>query len=452
VNPARSHPPTADAGAQRAARKVFDETFSRIWLALARYDIPHQDRYDLAHDILLAALESWPRYDAARGEAAVWLNGIIRNHLLRYTERRAKERRRFVPAEGDEDAETIETADTARDALELLMYDEKRRLAHQLYREIPFELLSVLIDHDLDELTLKEVADRHQIPVSTAHDRYNAALRKLRAALKRWEAKHRDRGVLVLPLAVADLLDADRAVPDAPDGVREHMWQRFSRAVMPGNEGDGAQPRGDGPRPVPASTPSDAIQAVQRPGDPSRPDMKVPASFGPGMVLPVLGALIVGLIGGAGIHAAATRPPAPRDDAPALVVPMPPAASEHEAAPSVLVSAAPRGARSAAVPTSTGRAGPVPVDSETLLREEAAFDTARAAFVQGNMAAAINALAIHARDFPRGQHAPERDKMWIDALLGSGRKEEACRRAEVFRRMYPRSAYLSALETPCPAR
>ena len=138
--------------------------------------------------------------------------------------------------------------------------------------------------------------------------------------------------------------------------------------------------------------------------------------------------------------------------APALVVPVPPAASEQEAAPSVLVSAAPRGARSAAVPTSTGRAGPVPVDSETLLREEAAFDTARAAFVQGNMAAAINALAIHARDLPRGQHAPERDKMWIDALLGSGRRDEACRRAEVFRRMYPRSAYLSALETPCPAR
>ena len=27
--------------------------------------------------------------------------------------------------------------------------------------------------------------------------------------------------------------------------------------------------------------------------------------------------------------------------------------------------------------------------------------------------------------------------MWIDALLGSGRKEEACRRAEVFRRTYP---------------
>jgi hypothetical protein len=92
------------------------------------------------------------------------------------------------------------------------------------------------------------------------------------------------------------------------------------------------------------------------------------------------------------------------------------------------------------------------MDSETLLREEVAFDTARAAFVQGNMDATINALVVHARDFPRGQHAPERDKMWIDALLRSGRQEEGCRRVEGFRKAYPRSGYLPALESACPAK
>jgi RNA polymerase sigma factor (sigma-70 family) len=359
VNPARSPQPRLDAETQRVTRKVFDEVFSRIWLALARYDLPLHDCYDLAQDILLAALESWPRYEAARGEPAVWLNGIIRHHLLRYQERQRTQRRRFVSRDAFDDepeGERAQALDTARDALEQLMFDEKRRLAHQLYQELPFDLLSVLIDHDLDELTLREVAERHEIPISTAHDRYNVALRKLRAALKRWEAKHRDRGVFVLPFTVDALLDADRAIPDAPADVRAHMWRRFSQASMP--DGPGSEPRDQDDPPAPAP--------LRRARPPSLPEaelprsgVKVPASAGLAGALPVLGALLVGLVGGAGIHAAASRPPsqATPEAASAGVVSSTFPMQAQLATPASAVSVAPAVPRSPAAPASTGRGG-----------------------------------------------------------------------------------------------
>ena len=455
MNPARTHLPTqTDADARRAAREVFDAIVSRIWLALARHDIPHHDRHDLAQDILLAAIESASRFDPALGEPWAWLYGILHNHLLRYRERRARERHRFVPAYEDEGAEPDAMADPAWDALELLMFDEKRRLAHQLYREIPFELLTVLIAHDLDELTLREIAEQQGVSISTVHDRYNAAHRKLQAAFKRWQAKHRNRGVLVLPLGVAALLDADRTVPDVPDGVREHLWQRFSRAAVPAQGGESARLRGDDRRPSPISSAAGGLERAGAAMDPAEQNGKRAPSFKLASSLPVLGALAVGLVGGAGIHAALTRAPASaaHDEAPVPAGSTAFAAVEQAAAPSISAKTAASAARSSTAPPSAGRAGPVAVDSEMLLREEAAFDTARAAFVQGNMAAAIGALALHARDFPRGQHAPERDKMWIDALIGLGRKDEACTRAESFRRAYPRSGYLPAIEASCPAR
>lgn len=454
MNPARSHSPKVGQNARRDARKVFDEVFSRIWLALGRHDIPHPDRCDLVQDILLAALESTASYDPARGEPPAWLYGIIQNHLLRYRDRRTRERRRFVPADGDGELEREETAGTARDALELLMFDERRRLAHQLYREIPFEQLSVLIDHDIEELTLREIAEQRGLPISTIHDRYNAAFRKLQAALKRWEAKHRERGVLVLPLSVEALLDADRTVPDAPDEVREHMWQRFSRALeLPQDGGGGRHVEDDGLRP-PMSAPPPVTESAGPADKAVVQGIKTPAFLGAMRLLPVIGALVVGLVGGGAIMAALghARAPAGHDDAPSSVVSAAVTISEQAAAPSAPASMAPPAVRPAAAPASSGRAGPVPVDSEALLREEAAFDTARAAFIQGNMAVAIQALADHARDFPRGQHAAERDKMWIDALIALGNKDEACKRAESFRRAYPRSGYLSTIEASCPGK
>ena len=454
MNPARFHPPKTGQDARRDARKIFDEIFSRIWLALDRYDIPRNDRSDLAQDILLAALESADRYDPARGAPLAWLQGIIHNHMLRYWERQAKERRRFVPADQGDGAEPDETADTARGALELLMFDEKRRLAHQLYREIPFEQLSVLIDHDLEELTLQEIAEQRGVSISTIHDRYNAAHRKLQAALQRWEAKHRERGVLVLPLSVKALLAADRVVPDAPEDVRDHMWRRFSQAVGPAQGRDGGRPAGDDGRRPRASAPPPPIEGPGPIDKAVVQGIKGPESWGAMRALPTIGALVVGLVGGGAI-VAALRPahaPAARDEAPSAAVSAAVTISEQATVPSAPASKAPPIALSAATPASAGRAGPIPVDSEALLREEAAFDTARTAFMQGNMIKAIDALAVHARNFPRGQHAAERDKMWIDALLALGDKDEACKRADRFRRTYPGRGALPAVGARCPAK
>jgi len=73
------------------------------------------------------------------------------------------------------------------------------------------------------------------------------------------------------------------------------------------------------------------------------------------------------------------------------------------------------------------------------------LDRARAAIAHANYAEAIAMLRQHARHFAHGSLAEERDAMWILALVRSGTRPT--RRAATFRRRYPQSIYLQAIDT-----
>jgi TolA-binding protein len=95
---------------------------------------------------------------------------------------------------------------------------------------------------------------------------------------------------------------------------------------------------------------------------------------------------------------------------------------------------------------------PVSADNADFAAEQTAFDTARAAFTQGNMTAAIQALERHAHRYPRGRNASERDRLWIDALLSAGRAAEACQRVASFRRAHPKADDVERLGELCSMR
>jgi outer membrane protein assembly factor BamD (BamD/ComL family) len=105
------------------------------------------------------------------------------------------------------------------------------------------------------------------------------------------------------------------------------------------------------------------------------------------------------------------------------------------------VAAAPGASASAA------GADPAPLSREESLRaERAILDVARTAVGRGQGAAALAALDRHAHDFPRGRLSEEREGMIIQALLMSGRSPEARSRLERFRKSFPRSMMLPALD------
>lgn len=72
---------------------------------------------------------------------------------------------------------------------------------------------------------------------------------------------------------------------------------------------------------------------------------------------------------------------------------------------------------------------------------------AQAAYTRREFSGALALLAEHARRFPRGHLAEERDALRVRSLLGAGRVEEAHRAALIFRMRFPRSVLLPRVDS-----
>ncbi|WP_394835165.1 hypothetical protein LVJ94_52570 [Pendulispora rubella] len=81
-----------------------------------------------------------------------------------------------------------------------------------------------------------------------------------------------------------------------------------------------------------------------------------------------------------------------------------------------------------------------------ITREREVLDAARAALARGRPEDAIAAAERHAQKWPRGYLVEEREAVLIQALALGGRRDEAERRANTFRKAYPQSILLPAID------
>ena len=140
--------------------------------------------------------------------------------------------------------------------------------------------------------------------------------------------------------------------------------------------------------------------------------------------------------------------------------PEPPPASSRPEMPTPIVArsvpsapdrtAMPPPIRIAAAPPTTGNP-PAPPSSTygrdaDLAAERSLIDIARTALARGQAAAALDAAKRHARRFPRGQLAEERESVWIQALVATNDRDEARSRAARFRSTFPDSIFLPIVE------
>lgn len=117
-------------------------------------------------------------------------------------------------------------------------------------------------------------------------------------------------------------------------------------------------------------------------------------------------------------------------------VPLAPSASAPLPEPSRLPPVA-----TVAVPIATAGT-PAPVPSETAL-----LDRGHQALRSQNPAAALAAAEEHARAYPRGTFAQEREVIAIEALVALGRRPEAAKRAARFRAAFPGSAHQARIDS-----
>lgn len=206
-----------------------------------------------------------------------------------------------------------------------------------------------------------------------------------------------------LPELARRLLDAERAPPEPPAEVRDRMAARMGPLFV-GTAVAAGLVAADV-----AGLASDGATLASASGGVGKTTMALLLQSKLAVAALAFG---VGAGAGAGMHAVATAPPAPtvavtasafREPPPRSAAPLP---QLPEPKPSASVSASTSGA-----PSASSVAPAAPTGSGALKRERSLIDTARMAILRGDKAAALRALDSHAREFPDGQHASERDAL-----------------------------------------
>ena len=97
-----------------------------------------------------------------------------------------------------------------------------------------------------------------------------------------------------------------------------------------------------------------------------------------------------------------------------------------------------------------GRPARVAGDPDPFTAELELLQRAHAGYTRRDFSGALTLIAEHARRFPRGHLAEQREALRVRSLAGSGRSEEAHRAAVAFAARFPRSVLLPSVENSGP--
>jgi hypothetical protein len=238
--------------------------------------------------------------------------------------------------------------------------------------------------------------------------------------------------------------------PAAPSGARARLSAALNLSGPPGGPSDGSRKSGEAPR---ANAQDVSVPTA------SAPLAKVAATVNLGWIL---GSAGVAAVAGA-LLATSARPPAdharntsPRANSASSAQAMP--LSQKASAPPIVSAPvaraetnAPAGDLAGVVPAPIAEPLGAPVENvkgdkrrepdPSLAAERRMLDAARAALVAGDPKTGLERVGRHAKQFPRGVLAEERDALFIDALVASGRYDDARRRGDGFRARYPGSLF-----------
>ena len=221
-------------------------------------------------------------------------------------------------------------------------------------------------------------------------------------------------------------LNPPRIERRAPPEVRARALARARAVVAAG----GAVPTS---APLPLDPPA-----------PVAPPVPIPMARGRVLVRVALGAIAVavGALGAlAALHSRTThRLPVSLPESRQLA---PSSRDERFAAPSgasPTLATPPAATAKPARPARAGRqADPFTAELELLQR-------AHAAYTRGDFPSALMLVAQHARRFPEGRLAEQREALRVRSLVGAGRSDEAHRAAADFALRFPRSVLLPRVE------
>ena len=157
-------------------RTLFNDQFSYVWNALRRLGVRDADLEDITHDVFLRVHRQLAAYDASRP---------IRPWLFAFAFRAASDHRRLARHRVELLDDSVHADDPAPSADARVAAGEDRAMILAALDAIDLPRRAVFILHEVDELTVPEVAATLEIPVNTAYSRLRLARDEFAAAMRR---------------------------------------------------------------------------------------------------------------------------------------------------------------------------------------------------------------------------------------------------------------------------
>ena len=162
-------------------RSLFEHEFSYVWHSLRRLGVHEADVLDQTQEVFVVVHSLLPDYDSSR-PVRPWLFGIAYRIACRY---RALARHR---REVYQDA-PVDTTDRSPAADETLEAADARELLVEAIQNIDLSRRAVFILSEIDELSMREIANTLQIHENTGYSRLRLAREEFEKAATRLLAR-----------------------------------------------------------------------------------------------------------------------------------------------------------------------------------------------------------------------------------------------------------------------
>jgi RNA polymerase sigma-70 factor (ECF subfamily) len=169
---------------QTRVRDLVVAHFGFVWRLLRHLGVPAIDVDDAAQQVFLIASKKIEAVEIGH-ERSFLSGGAIRTP----TKARQAQKRRF-----DREVEAVDVADTASSPEELLDGARKRALFESVLDAMDLDLRAVFVLHEVERLTMSEIADTLDLAPGTVASRLRRAREEFRARVLRIHAQTKSRG------------------------------------------------------------------------------------------------------------------------------------------------------------------------------------------------------------------------------------------------------------------
>ena len=165
--------------------QIMREQAAFVWRVLARHGVADGQLEDVSQDVFLALHRSLPRFEG-RSSLRTFLYGICRRVASNH--RQLAVHRREVATDELPEPAAGEHGDVA---FEALADKQSLALVQALVARLPAEQREVFMLYEVDELTMREIAEALDCSQNTLFSRLYAARKALAAELTRLRAQRR---------------------------------------------------------------------------------------------------------------------------------------------------------------------------------------------------------------------------------------------------------------------